>query len=251
MSAHVVHTVGEEERLLVGHAFAQLFNTAVYVTRHHINLLDDFAVERGAQAHNAVSTWVLRTEVHNIFVFTKHLFVYAGHVAIGIFNHGKGVVLVFLRIEAYRVQFGICIIILAQRVSHPVVAQEEAAHIGVIDELNAKEVIHFTFLEVGYAPNVAYGVNHRVFAVSHSHLHGNHLPISCRSEIVHHAKSIFPVHTHNSSEHVELQIGIFLQRLCKRMPLFFLDSHHKAVAFFEGCRRTKRADFFLYICHYI
>ena len=61
-------------------------------------------------------------------------------------------------IQANRVQLGACIIIFAQGVSYPVSVQEEATHVGVVDEYDAKEIIHFALKKVGSFPQVGYRV---------------------------------------------------------------------------------------------
>ena len=113
MSTHVVHTVGKKESLRISQSFAELFDTAVYVARHHIHLLDNFTVDGCAQAHYAVGRWVLRTEVHHIIVVAKHLLVNACNVAVLVFLEGVSVVFVYLGSEANRVLFRVGVVVLA------------------------------------------------------------------------------------------------------------------------------------------
>lgn len=52
-SAEVIQTVGKSERLGIGQAFAQLFDAPVDVAAVYVELFDDFAFERYAEAEHA------------------------------------------------------------------------------------------------------------------------------------------------------------------------------------------------------
>ena len=68
-------------------------------------------------------------------------------------------------VKTHGIHLGTCIVVLAQGVTYPVVAQEQSAHIGVIDEDYAEVIINFTLIEIGHGPKVGYAVKHGLLTV--------------------------------------------------------------------------------------
>ena len=250
VSCHVVESLRIEQCRRVAQALAQFLDAAVNVARNHIDLLHQLTLDRGAITHHTVGRRVLRAHIDHIFFGTEHLLVDAFQCAVGLFNEAEGVVFVLFGIEAQRVQFGTVVIVLAQGVSHPVVAQEEAAHVGVIDKHDAKEVIHLTLLIVGHCPQVAHRVQAGILAVGGCHLHMYHLLGIGIRQVVDATQRVFPVHAHKGGQVVEVQV--FLERLGQRVPLLVGHCYQQQLT--RGVElgiRAYCAYFFLNVCHII
>ncbi|CRH66161.1 Uncharacterised protein [Chlamydia trachomatis] len=205
-SGHVVHALGVEQRLLIGEAFTHLLNATMNIARHNIYLLHHLTIDRCTIAHHTMGRGVLRANVDDIFIGTKHLFIHTLCFAILIFDKGKGVVFIFFGCETQWVGRVAIVIVFAQGIAHPVGAQEKTAHVGVIDKHNAKEVINFTFLKVGNRPNIAHGVQARCFAIGSSHLHMNHFMSFRIGQVIHATQRLFPVNAHQCAQHIEMEL---------------------------------------------
>ena len=204
VGGHIVHSVGEVEHLGVGETFAELLYAAVDVAAHDVNLLDGLAVDGGAEAHDAVGGGVLGADVDYIVFFLEDFVVLSGDVAVLVFDEGVCVVLVLFVVEAYGVELRVGVVVLAERGSYPVVAEEEAAHVGVADELDSVEVVYFAFLEIRDFPDVAYGVEAWLLAVGSLDAYADHLPVAVGGgEIVEAAECLGPVHADYGGEQVE------------------------------------------------
>ena len=81
---------------------------------------------------------MLRAYVDYIFVILKHLAGNFLHLPVAVFNITYGVVFIFLVVLRDRIQFRVGVIILAERVSLPVITQKETTHIRMIDKLDSK-----------------------------------------------------------------------------------------------------------------
>ena len=90
-------------------------------------------------------------------------------------------------------------------------------HIGMIDKLDAVEVIHFAFLIIGNCPQVANAVQTRLLTIGGSNLDMYHLLSLGIGQVVHHSKLLFPVDTYECCQVVEVKL--FLERSCKSVPL--------------------------------
>ena len=130
-----------------------------------IDLFDDLTLDRGAETEHTVSCRVLRSDIDHILFFVEELVIAHLQLTILEFDLG-GFVLRFLIGSGDRVEFGICVIIFAQRIAFPVVTQEEATHIGVSGEADTEIVEHFTFVQVGRMPQIRNGRQYRVFPIS-------------------------------------------------------------------------------------
>ena len=121
---------------------------------------------------------MLRAYINHIVIGSKHLCLHALNRAIWHFYKSVRIILILFIIHANGVKIRIGIVILTKRVTHPVIAKEETAHIGMTDKFNAVEIIHLAFLEISDFPQVAHGVNHRLLPIGNSDLHSEHLPIA-------------------------------------------------------------------------
>ena len=248
VSRHVVHALAVEQALLVSEAFAHFLNATVNITRHNVDFFHELAVDRGAIAQHAVGRGVLGAYVDDILIGAEHFLLYTVHVALLVFDKAIGVVLVGLCTESYRIKFLVGVIVLAQGVSHPVGAQEETPHIGMIDKFDAEEVVHLTLLEIGDGPQVAHRVQARGLAVGGSHLHVKHVLRLGVGQVIHAAQRVLPVDAHHGVEIVEAQL--LLQGLGQVVPFLVGHSHQQQLA--SGVKLsigTELGNFFLYICH--
>ena len=80
---------------------------------------------------------MLRTYVDNIIISLEHLAGFLYNLTTLLDIH-FGVVFVHLIIKTDGIEFGICIIILTERMTYPIVTKEETAHIGMIDEFDTQ-----------------------------------------------------------------------------------------------------------------
>ena len=96
-------------------------------------------------------------------------------------------------VETHGVDFGVFVVVLAERITDPVVAQIETTHVGVVDKFDAEEVEHFALFEQGVFPQVADAVYHRVFAVGGSDLRRYFRVVDGRGKVVDTSKGVAEV----------------------------------------------------------
>ncbi len=92
-----------------------------------------------------VDNKILRRENHSVLLLD--LAVRAFHVCAGSILHR-------FVVQTHGVDFRICVVVLAERKSHPVVTQEETAHIRMVYKFNTVEVIYFAFIDTGHCIQV-------------------------------------------------------------------------------------------------
>ena len=82
-----------------------------------------------------------------------------------------------------------------ERIAHPVLAQEQAAHIGMSHKTDAEVIIYLTFVEFCAFPNIADSGQFSFLTVSSSGFDYFILSGSCLFQMVDYSQSIFsPVH---------------------------------------------------------
>ena len=109
---------------------------------------------------------VLRSDVYHVFVFFEEdVFFLADFPVLGVGFEGGDGVQRFFTFQPHGVYFGVGVVVFAQRVANPVVPQEEASHVGVVDEADTEEVVDFAFVQVCRGPDVRHGGQFRVFPV--------------------------------------------------------------------------------------
>jgi UDP-N-acetylmuramyl pentapeptide phosphotransferase/UDP-N-acetylglucosamine-1-phosphate transferase len=120
----------------------------VYVAAVYVHFAYLFALQCKAETQYTVCRRVLGTYVYDVLVIVQNL---------QLLDHlGKVPVLLYL---VFAMDFLFClafetdgvdglagVIVLAQGVSYPVVAQVETSHVGVPRELDAVEIEHFAFV---------------------------------------------------------------------------------------------------------
>ena len=248
VGGHVVHALGVEEHLGIGQALTHLLDAAVDVSADDVDLLHRLAVEAGTVAHHAVGGRVLRADVDNILVVLKDLALHLLDLTVLVLDPAAGVVLVGLVLETQGVAGGV--VVLAQGVTHPVVAQEHAAHVGVTDEDDAIEVIHLALLEVGHGPQVHNAVQHGILTVGGGDLDVQQLVGGDVGQVVNAATGVGPFHAHNGVEHAIVQL--VLESAGQVMPLCVGHGHQRELAgSIDLSLGTQLGDFVLYLCHIV
>ena len=150
----IVKTVCQGQCLRVGKAFIHFLNAPVNITAVRINLTNDFTFQRNTETHYTMSSRVLRTDVNYILFFTEqlHLFVFDGSVG-GQFYFLSRIKRLFIGHTQWVILFRI--IIFAHWITYPIVTQIKSAHVRMTYEGDTIKIKNFTFIEVGYLPNVA------------------------------------------------------------------------------------------------
>ena len=137
------------ESLRITEVLAQFFNTAVDITHVNVNLLDSFSVNSGAETKHAVGCRVLRTDVYNEIIGSEDCFFSANNLAVLPLGINLSVIALAFVLKGNGVAVRAVVVVFALGVSYPVDAEEETAHIGVIQEDDTVEVINFSLIESG------------------------------------------------------------------------------------------------------
>jgi hypothetical protein len=154
MCREIVETVHEVEGLGISESLADFLDTAVDITEIYVDFLDDFTVDRCTETEHAVSGGVLRADIdHKIFGFENTAFMFHD-LTLGILGPDIGEVGLTLVFNRNGIDCRVVVIVLAQRIALPVDVEEEAAHIGIVDEDYPEEVIDFTLENGSNGPKI-------------------------------------------------------------------------------------------------
>ena len=149
----IIQPVRKGQRLGIGQPLAQLLDAAVDITAVHVELLDDLALQRHPEAQHTVRRRVLGTDVDDVFVLFEEHVALADETAVGGQLETRSAVLRHLVGHAQRIERRI--VIFAQRIPHPVVAQEQPPHVGMVQKPDAEIVEHLAFVQLGGLPQIA------------------------------------------------------------------------------------------------
>ena len=154
MRAQIVQTVCQSQCLRVSEAFIHFLDASVDIPAVRINLTNNFTFQRNTEAHYTMGSRVLRTDVDYIFFFAEQfrLFVLDGSVRVQ-FYFLRRIKRLFIGHAQWVILFRI--VIFTHWITDPIVAQVEPAHIRMTDKGDAIKIKNFTFVEVGYLPDVA------------------------------------------------------------------------------------------------
>ena len=247
LSRQIVETVGKVERLRIGERLAQLLDTPVYITAIDIDFLDNLAVERGAQAQYTVRGRVLRAYVDNKLLGGEQHVRALFEFSVGSLDNGMCHIVDSFVFEANGIYLGIGVVVLAQGITHPVVAQEETPHVGVIDETDSEEVVNLALIQIGRFPKVYDRVEQRIFAVGSFNFYRYLLVVGRAREIIDTAQSLAPVHAYDRNQIVEVQFVTQIKR--QIVPLGIGHRYFQDGSLYKGSFRQKTAYFLLYVCH--
>ena len=118
--------------------------------------LHRLAVNYRLQTQHAVGRGVVRADVDHVVVVVEETLLGSHQVTVFIERVLYGKVALRLIGTGEAVSLGAHVEVLAQGMTLEVGTQEEPAHIGMPQELNAHEVVHFAFQQVGHVPQVDY-----------------------------------------------------------------------------------------------
>ena len=154
MRAQIVQTVCQSQCLRVSEAFIHFFDSPMDITTVRINLTNDFTFQRNTEAHYTMSSRVLRTDVDYIFFFAEQFrfFVLDGSVRVQFYFLSR-IKRLFIGHAQWVILFRI--VIFTHWITDPIVTQVEPTHIRMTDKGDAIKIKNFTFVEVGYLPDVA------------------------------------------------------------------------------------------------
>ena len=159
-SREIVQAVGQGESLRIGHALPHLLDAAVDIAQVRIDALHLLAVENGLQAEHTVCRRVVRADVHNEVGVLEEALLCSYEVAVGVETVHNGVVRLGLVGKRELVCLGAHVEVLAQRIAVEVGTQEQTAHVGVAQELDAYEVVDLALEQLGCLPELYDGRNH-------------------------------------------------------------------------------------------
>ena len=200
--AEVVEPVREREGLRIGQLLAHLLDAAVDVAAVYVELADDLALERDAEAQHAVRGRVLGTDVDDVLALVEDRRALADVAAVGQQLVARRIVARDLVAHAQGVQRRV--VVLAQGVSHPVVAQVEAPHVGMVQEPDAEVVEDLAFVELRGAPHVADRRQHGPLAVGRHRAQDDVLARGGGFDMVDGAEALLaPVHAREAAQEVE------------------------------------------------
>ena len=133
-----------------------------------IDALDGLTIDYSLQTKHTVGRGVLRTNVDYIFVVIEKAALFSHEVSILVEMINSGVVGLFVILKRIRV---IEFPVFTERISIEIVAQIEAAHVRMLQELDAIEVEDLTLKQVGHIPKMCHCGNHEILF---PHPFGNH-----------------------------------------------------------------------------
>ena len=88
--------------------------------------------------------------------------------------------------------------------SHPIVAQVQPPHVGMVQETDAEVVERLALVQLGGLPQVAHRGQDRAFAFRSQRPHHDVLARRGGFEVVHHAEALFaPVHARQAAQEIE------------------------------------------------
>ena len=249
MGREIIETVGHVEGLRIGHAFPQFFYTAVYVTAMHIDLLDNFTFERGAETQYTVGSGVLRTDIDDIIVFLKDVDNFLFYLSVRAHGQRNGCVGTLFVGLGYGVVFPAGVVIFTQGVAVPVFTEEDATHIGVANKTNTVEVVDLTLFKIGIGPDIAHRIKYRIFTVGRCGFENHPMVVFYRVEVVDHTQRLAPVHSDKGRQVIKLQLAVVVQVTGQGGQFLGRDGEGRVLTLFINSFREESGYLFLYICH--
>ena len=239
MRGQVVEPVGQRQSLRISKALAHLFDAAVNVTAVDVHLLHRFAGQRNPETQHAVRSRVLRPDIDHVFVvLEQHVFVLFDLAVFQLVSRSR--VERFVGIQSDRIDVRRSVVILAERIADPVVAQVQPAHIGVPDKADAEKIVHFAFVQVGRFPQVVHALQFRVLAVGGLRPEHDFVSQFGRTQVVNHAERFAPVHPGHAQQQVEPHLRIVPQAFRHVAELPGRHGHRQRLPFPEHERRSHK-----------
>ena len=228
VGAQVVEPVAERQYLGVGTALAHLLNSAVYVTATDVDLAYLLALKGKVKVQYSVCGRVLWAYVYDELVIVEYLQLLhnLGHLLVILYIVFALELLGGLTLKANGIQCLARVIILAQGVSYPVVAQEQASKVVVPGELDAEKVEHLALIQLRYLPYVADGRYLWLLALCGAHANLCILTGVAVLEYIYRSKALFaPVHSHDLAQEVHSSLALTLHCVAELVQLYESDLH--------------------------
>ena len=210
----IVKTVGEAESLRVCACLAELFDTSVDIAAVRVDFLYGFAFEGDTEPEHTVCGRMLRAYVYHIFLFFEKRVPFQYVAAVGGQFVARSLVFRHFIFHVQRVQ-GL-VIVLAERMSFPVVPQEQPSEVRMSDELYAEEIVCLPLVEVRPFPEI---VDRRYGCfVPVTVCHGEDYVFSGGGvfEVIYASESVFtPVHPGEAAQKVE---SAFVPQEFRQLP---------------------------------
>ena len=238
MRAQIVQPVRQRQSLLISKALVHLFYTAVDISQNRVYTADILTVDGSTHTQHTMSGRMLRTDVHHEILLAEHhilMPLYRSVRTQSVFLRHVGVHLI-LHVQRIRVH----IVVLAQRESLPVLAQEDAAHVRISREADAEEIEHLAFLDLCRFPQMADRRQKSVFPVRSHGFKYNAITRGSTFQIIQRAQSFFsPVHSYDVAQIVHRFCRIVFQLLCLNCQFFrfynyYIISSHNHFSSFSG-----------------
>ena len=238
----IVKPVCHGQCLRISEAFAHLLYATMDVAEHGIHLAHDLTVERGAHPQHAMGRRMLGADADDELVFVKDDIFFLTDYAVGADEYFFRRVCIDFVLQIQRI--GIHVIVLSQRVSHPVLTEEKTPHVGMVEEAYAIEVIDLAFLYLCRLPQVAYRWEKRILAVGSRGLESHLRIILGRLKIVEGTEFVAPVHAYDVTQIVHRCVFVIAQRLGDSIEVLCCNLHNLPAIVDEGGRRS---DFLYFV----
>ena len=200
----VIQAVCQCQGLRISQALTHFFNAPVDVSAIDVYFFHDFAFQGYPETQYPVSGRVLRSDVYDIFVVFKNgmhlLFQFPGF---GQFYRRDNVFIDFA-FQTDGVDFRVSVVVFPERIAHPVVAQEQSAHVGVVDEPDAEETEYLAFIEISRCPHVRHAGQLRILAVCRFLAQDDFMLQGGGAQVVYHAQRFAPIHAGHADQIVKL-----------------------------------------------
>ena len=202
MGAKIVEAIGERQYLWICIFFAYFFYAAMNVTTMHIDLAYELALERQTETQNAVGGGVLRAYIDDILFIIELRIERTLYASVG-FKRVEVILLVLLAVHPYGVHRLALVVVLSERVAHPIVAQIKTTHEGVSRKDYSEEIEYFALVHIGNEPYVAHRGTDSIIAIGGARSHSSILLGSAVLEHIYRSYSLVaPIHANHVAQKI-------------------------------------------------
>ncbi len=249
MGREVIQSVHEMKCLRISELLAYFFDAAVDISHVDIDFIYGLAIDRRAETEHAVGGGMLRADVDHEVLGLEHHHLFFLDFSVGGFHVCVSEIALTLAVGGHGVELGIFVVVLAERMTVPVNAQEEAAHVGVAYEHYSEEVVDLALEDTGYMPEISHAVEHRLLYIVGGNFHGQMAAVGGGGEIIDTAHLLLPVHTYDCHEEVEPEFLVIAELSGKIGPLGVGNAYCQCVTGLESGLGLQSGNYFLKFCH--
>ena len=244
VGAQVVQTVGQRQRLRISQALVHLFDTPVDISQYGVYLLDHLAVQRRTHTQYAMCGRMLRADIDNEVIRAEHhvLAPFDGPVRTQVIFFRHVGVFFILHVERVAVH----VIILAERITRPILTQVEAAHVGMPREAYAEEIVCLAFLDFRRLPYPAHRGQERILAPVRVRSQRHAAARPRRLQLVEHAQTAVSVRRHKVPHEVHRFFRVVVQPAAYLRHVPIRDHYHSLAGLFHRGGRTPLPYLFFY-----